>query len=156
MLCTIVGITCVQGSAEGSGSATDNTTGTQGDTGALTHQPGTLVSFLGDPCYPDDFWKTATLLESGVDRAGLAQAVEKIANDRLEIHAFLVVRNGRLVFEQYGWKTGRNADDPDKTAHQVVPAERHLVHSTTKSITSTLVGIALSPSFALFEAIQLF
>jgi len=123
--------------------ATGSATGARDAAGELKKQPGALVSYLDDPRYPDDFWKTATPEESAVDKAGLAQALERIANAQWEIHAFLLVRHGRIVLEQYGWKTGRNADDPDKTAHQVVPSERHLIHSTTKSITSTLVGTAL-------------
>jgi len=147
ILGAIAGATCVNGSAMDGGAggvaATGGATGAQGGTRELKHQPGALVSYLADPCYPDDFWKTATPEESAVDKAGLTQALERIARAQLEIHSFLLIRNGRIVFEQYGWKTGRNADDPDKTAHQVVPSERHLVHSTTKSITSALVGIAL-------------
>ncbi len=116
----------------------------QAGTEGLTGQPGTLVSYLGDPAYPDDFWTTATPEESNVDAAAIAQALARIARaKKCEIHSFLLARHGRLIFEQYGWKSGSNADDPDKTPHQVVPNERHLVHSTTKSITSTLVGIAM-------------
>ena len=149
----IAGATCANGWAGNSSSAMDGgaggatatggATGAQGGTGESKNQPGALVSYLGDPSYPDDFWKTATPEESAVDKAGLAQALERIASAQLEIHSFLLIRNGRIVLEQYGWKTGRNADDPDKTSHQVVPNERHLMHSTTKSITSTLVGTAL-------------
>jgi CubicO group peptidase (beta-lactamase class C family) len=112
-------------------------------TGGLTDQPGALVSYLGDPAFPDDFWTSATPEESGVDAALLARAVGRIACTKSEIHSFLLARHGRLLFEQYGWKSGRNVDDPDKTSHQALPNERHLVHSTTKSITSTLVGIAI-------------
>jgi len=111
--------------------------------GEPQHQPGELVDFLGDSDYPDDFWETASLEESGIDPQALSDALERIMSSKLEIHSFLVARRGRLVFEQYGWKTGRNIDDTDKTEHQVVPTERHLVHSTTKSFTSSLVGIAI-------------
>ena len=31
-----------------------------------------------------------------------------------------MARGGRLVFEYYGWKTGSNGDDPDKSQHQVL------------------------------------
>jgi CubicO group peptidase (beta-lactamase class C family) len=102
-----------------------------------------MVSFLGDKAYPDDFWKSATPEESNIDATGIAAAIKDIADSQYEIHALLVARKGRLVFEYYGWKTGSNGDDPDKTQHQVVPSERHLVHSTTKSVTSSLIGIAL-------------
>jgi len=98
---------------------------------------------LGNADYPDDFWETATLEESDIDPAALAAALKRIKTQKLEIHSFLVARRGRLVFEQYGWKTGQNVDDTNKTEHQVDPAEHHLLHSTTKSITSSLVGIAI-------------
>jgi CubicO group peptidase (beta-lactamase class C family) len=123
--------------------ATGGASTAQAGAAGLQSQPGALVSYLGDPAYPDDFWTTATLQESNMDAAVLERAVERIAGLQQEIHSFLVARYGRIVFERYGWKSGSNLDDPDKTPHQVVPTERHLIHSTTKSITSTLVGIAI-------------
>jgi CubicO group peptidase (beta-lactamase class C family) len=112
-------------------------------TGGLKAQPGALVSYLNDPAYGDDFWTTSTPEESNVDAALLARAVGRIACTKSEVHSFMLARHGRILFEQYGWRSGRNADDPDKTSHQALPNERHLVHSTTKSITSSLVGIAI-------------
>jgi CubicO group peptidase (beta-lactamase class C family) len=112
-------------------------------TGGLTDQPGALVSFLGDPAYPDDFWTTATPEENNVDADLLARAVGRITCKKLEVHSFLLARHGRILFEQYGWKSGRNDWDPDKTPHQTLPNERHVLHSTTKSFISTLVGIAM-------------
>jgi CubicO group peptidase (beta-lactamase class C family) len=111
--------------------------------GGTTGTAGALVSRLGDPAYPDDFWVATTPAESDVDVTALQKAVETIASSKLEIHAFLVARRGRMVFEQYGWTTGSNGDDPDKTSHQIEPDERHPVHSTTKSFLSTLVGMAI-------------
>jgi CubicO group peptidase (beta-lactamase class C family) len=111
--------------------------------GGLTSQPGALVNYLGDPAYPDDFWTTSTPEESSVDASGLARAVGRIACTKTEVHSFLLARHGRILFEQYGWKSGRSAYDPDKTPHQTLPNERHVLHSTTKSFISTLVGIAI-------------
>jgi CubicO group peptidase (beta-lactamase class C family) len=102
-----------------------------------------MRDFKGDPAYPDSYWGTATPGEARIDTAGLDAAVARIAEKGWEIHGMVVARNGKIVFERYGWKTGQNADDPDKSQHQVLPNERHLMHSTTKSITSALVGIAL-------------
>jgi CubicO group peptidase (beta-lactamase class C family) len=108
-----------------------------------TSRPGILVSYLGDPAYPDDFWVAVDPAASDVNLAALQRAVETIASSKLEIHSFLVARHGRIVFEQYGWSSGSNPDDPDRTPHQVVPTERYPVHSTTKSFVATLVGIAI-------------
>ncbi|MET0792420.1 MAG: serine hydrolase, partial [Polyangiaceae bacterium] len=44
---------------------------------------------------------------------------------------------------RYGWNTGSNVADPDKTPHQVLPTERQMQFSTTKSVLSALVGIAI-------------
>lgn len=111
---------------------------------AVAAQPGAVVSLLGDPAYPDDFWTTTTPEQAQIDAAGIASAVERIAKNKWEIHSLVVARHGKLVFEYYGWKSGKNADDPDKSPHQVVPTERHPMHSTTKSVSSTLIGIAIS------------
>jgi CubicO group peptidase (beta-lactamase class C family) len=103
-----------------------------------------LKDYLGDPAYPDDYWQTATFAESNLEPLLFQQALAKIAASGWEIHSFLVARNGRLVLERYGWKSRSNPADPDQTPHQVLPSERHLVWSTTKSFTSALVGIAIS------------
>ena len=107
----------------------------------------TLKDYLGNTEYPDDFWQSATFTDSHLDAAPFEQAVAKIRSSGWEVHSFLVARNGRLVFERYGWNSGSNPDDPNKTPHQVVPSERHPIWSVTKSMTSALVGIAISEGF---------
>lgn|GEM_PF-1435185 len=102
-----------------------------------------MRDYLGDPTYPDDFWRAATPSEAQMDVQRLEQSLEFIQSNSWEIHAFLIARNGRLVFERYGWKSGSNPSDPDKTPHAMVPSERHAIFSVTKSITSALVGIAI-------------
>jgi CubicO group peptidase (beta-lactamase class C family) len=134
--------------AAGSGAASSGAAGDAADagtagSGGAEHQAGELVDFLDDADYPDDFWQTASLADSDIDAAPLNDALARISTQKLEIHSFLILRRGRLVFERYGWKRGLNVDDTDKSQHQVVPTERHLLHSTTKSITSSLVGIAI-------------
>jgi hypothetical protein len=130
------------GSMVGGACSDDPCAGATGS-GGLTSQPGAMVSYLGDPAYPDDFWTTSTPEESNVDANGLARAVGRIACTKTEVHSFLLARHGRILFEYYGWKSGRSAYDPDKTPHQTLPNERHVLHSTTKSFISTLVGIAM-------------
>ncbi len=103
-----------------------------------------LKDYLGDPAYPDTFWQTASFAASNIDPAPFQQALTTIASSGWEIHSLLVARNGRVVFDRYGWKSGSNPDDPDKTPHQVLPTERHLAWSVTKAFTSALVGIAIS------------
>lgn len=103
-----------------------------------------LHDYLGNTHYPDDFWQVAPPTESGLDPAQLQQAADFIHSKGWEVHAFLIARNGRLVFERYGWKSGNNPNDADRTPHQVVPSERHPIFSVTKAITSALVGQAIA------------
>jgi CubicO group peptidase (beta-lactamase class C family) len=102
-----------------------------------------MKDYLGDPCYPDDFWRPTSFDESGVDPKPFDDALQRIATEGWEVHSFLVAYHGRLLFEHYGWKSGTTPGDPDTTAHQVLPSERAPIWSVTKSVTSALVGIAL-------------
>jgi CubicO group peptidase (beta-lactamase class C family) len=113
--------------------------GIAGSSGAAS-RVGQLRDYLGDPSYPDDFWSSSPLIAVHA----LDDAKALIARSAWEIHSLLVVWNGQIVFEQYGWKSGNNAADPDKSAHQVTPNERHLLFSSTKSFVSALVGIAIA------------
>lgn len=73
---------------------------------------------------------TATLKGTGLDSSALAQMVDKIADGSLpNIHSVLIIKNGKLVFEEYFYEYDVN------TPHQV--------RSTTKSFVSALVGIAI-------------
>ena len=114
-----------------------------GAAGTTAAAPGQLRDFLGDPGFPDSFWQPAGAGESQVDPALMEQALRLIETSGWELHSFLIAKNGRLVFERYGWNSGANAADPNKLPHQVVPSERQLQFSTTKSFLSALVGVAL-------------
>lgn len=79
-----------------------------------------------DVLYPEPDWETASPEDMGFDRAGL-EMLAQIA-ERNDSHCLFVTRKGRLVSEWY-W------DDWTRENKQVI-------HSVTKSIASTLVGIA--------------
>ena len=115
-----------------------------GAAAAPTASPGVLKDFLGDSGFPDSFWQPAAAGDSHVDPAPLEQALRLIESSGWEIHSFLIAKNGRLVFERYGWNSGENPADPNKLPHQVLPSERQLQFSTTKSFLSALVGVALA------------
>ena len=78
----------------------------------------------------DDGWETSRAGVEGIDVGNIAATMEKIDAGGWEfLHAILMVRNGKLVFEEYFGDFGR-----DSLQH---------VQSTTKSFTSSLVGIAI-------------
>ena len=98
----------------------------------------------GAPVATEDGWSIATPDEVGVDPAALCQWSERrIATPRDNIHALLVVRQGKLVFEQYF--TG----DDERWGRPLgqVTYDRTMLHdlrSVSKTVTALLVGIALA------------
>ena len=82
------------------------------------------------PADRDGGWQTGTPEDVGIDPAAIERTLAGIiAGDAGWLHSLLIVRDGRLVVEEYfhGWR----ADD------------LHRVASCTKSISSLLIGIAI-------------
>ena len=75
-------------------------------------------------------WRTATPESQGVDSALLAEAIETARQRGLNIHSFLLVRNGVLVAEAYFYPYD------GRTPHDIA--------SVTKPITTTLIGLAIA------------
>ncbi len=83
--------------------------------------------------WPTNGWRSAAPEEMGMDSEKLAQMVEHIQQEKLNLHSLLIVRNGYLVTELYLYPY---------SANQV-----HWVMSVTKSVMSALVGIALEKGY---------
>jgi CubicO group peptidase (beta-lactamase class C family) len=99
---------------------------------ACTGRTGTSVSSQDrQPAseWPTQGWRTAAPAEEGMDPKGLAVIDEDAGGVYPGLRSVLVVRHGVLVFERY--------------YHGATPATYFNVFSVTKSVTSTLVGIAL-------------
>jgi CubicO group peptidase (beta-lactamase class C family) len=78
----------------------------------------------------EDGWETSTAVAQGIDAERLARMMDHIYAGGYEfMHAVLVARHGKLVFEEYFGGFTR-----DSLQH---------LQSTTKSFTSALVGIAI-------------
>ena len=97
----------------------------------------------GTPAAIGDGWQMATQESAGFDPKRLCELQAKLAAmPQHNVHGVVVVRGGRLVFENY--PTGpdqRWGRDLGPTEHG--PEVRHDVRSVSKSVTSLLVGIAL-------------
>lgn len=93
---------------------------------AWTYQP---------PPARDDGWPTGTLEEAGLDRAALAKLVDAItaepmdSPDARQVHAILIARHGKLVFEEYFHGESRD--------------RLHESRSAAKSVTAALVGAVI-------------
>jgi CubicO group peptidase (beta-lactamase class C family) len=99
--------------------------------------------YCGAPVATEDGWSIATPEDVGFDPAALCQWSERrIATPRDNIHAILVVRQGKLVFEHYY----RGDDERGGRPLGQVTYDRTMLHdmrSVSKTVTSLLVGIAL-------------
>ncbi|MEO6036090.1 MAG: serine hydrolase [Verrucomicrobiota bacterium] len=78
---------------------------------------------------PGNDWKVATPEEVGLDSSALAEMFDLVPAREIPVHSVQIVRHGRLVLDAY--------------FHPYRAGMRHDVASVTKSITSTLVGLAI-------------
>lgn len=92
-----------------------------------------------------DGWVCRDLSESGFDTTRIVALVKEIkSGDHDDIHSLLIARRGTLVLEEYFAANG------SKHGTCITKVFRNRVHhlaSTTKSVTSTLVGIAIDQGF---------
>lgn len=83
--------------------------------------------------WPTDDWRTSPPEEQGMDSQKLAQMLEEIDEQEINLHSLLVIRNGYIVSETY--------------FNSYQKETRHELYSCTKSFISTLVGIALDQEY---------
>ena len=91
-----------------------------------------------------DGWTLAAQAEVGLDAAKLCELDSFVAQwPEANIHAVVVVRNGKLVMERYF--AGEDERWGDKLGRVTYgPEVKHDLRSISKSVTSLLVGIARS------------
>ena len=80
--------------------------------------------------WPGREWRTSSPESQGLDSAILADAFDYIREHRTRIHSLTIVRNGYVVL--------------DTTFFPFQPELPHDVASVTKSITTTLIGVAIA------------
>jgi CubicO group peptidase (beta-lactamase class C family) len=79
--------------------------------------------------WPTREWRSSTPEEQGLDSTKLADALSAIRERNINIHSLLLVRNGYVVLDAYFYPFEENG--------------LHDLASVTKSVTSTLIGIAI-------------
>ena len=98
----------------------------------------------GVPVARDDGWPVASVNEDKlVDRDALCRMADRLAASGANVHAVLVARGGKLVFERYF----RGSDEiPRLGAVENVTFDADTLHnikSASKSVTSLALGIAI-------------
>ena len=83
--------------------------------------------------WPTAGWKKSSPEEQGMDPAPLIEMLKHIIQDGVDIDSITIVRNGYLIADIYMYP----ADE----------SQKHPIHSCTKSIASTLIGIAIDKGF---------
>lgn len=79
--------------------------------------------------WPVHQWRRASPEAQGMDSRVLADALDYVHQHQIPIHSLVIVRNGYIVLDAYFW-----------------PFQDHQLHdlaSVTKSVTSTLIGVAI-------------
>jgi CubicO group peptidase (beta-lactamase class C family) len=83
--------------------------------------------------WPTTGWNTSTPEAQGLDAQKLAEMLQAIKDENLNLHSLLIFRHGYLVSENYFGSYD---------AHT-----RHQLYSVTKSFIATLIGIALDKGY---------
>jgi len=96
----------------------------------------------GTPRVVDDAWPIDKPENVGLDGARLCGIAARLKGTNANVHSVVVVRHGKLVFEQYlsghdnPWGAPEGQYEFDATT-------KHDMRSVSKSVTSLLVGIAI-------------
>lgn len=104
--------------------------------------PGQQGQACGAPSSIDDGWEIASPDSVGMDRAQLCTIAARLEQRATKVHSVVVVRHGKLVFEQYFPGYDQPWGQPEGQ-HEFTATTKHDMRSVTKSVTSLLVGIAI-------------
>jgi len=95
----------------------------------IRFKPGNPLQVSLPDYWPTDEWRTNTPEEQGLDSTSLAEGLLSIQETGYPIHSLMIVRNGYVVLEAtFNPYDGRSP---------------HNLGSVTKSVLSTLIGIAI-------------
>lgn len=86
-------------------------------------------AFAQETDWPTHEWRASSPEAQGMDSEVLADALDYVRDRQIPIHSLTIVRNGHVVLDTYFW--------PFQAGHV------HDLASVTKSVTSTLAGIAI-------------
>lgn len=116
---------------------------------SCTQDPSTLRTYQS-PENADDGLEAGSIEEVNIDQALIEKAINDINRGKYgEVHSLLIYKDGKLVVEEYFTGHKYQWDAPNHYG-ELVSFDRlipHHIHSVTKSITSTNIGIAIDNGF---------
>ncbi|UPT86760.1 beta-lactamase family protein [Bradyrhizobium barranii subsp. apii] len=104
--------------------------------------PGQRNVACESPSSIDDGWTTASPNSVGMDGMRLCSIAARLDQRATSVHSVVVVRHGKLVFEQYFPGYDQPWGQPDGQ-HEFTATTKHDMRSASKSVASLLVGIAI-------------
>jgi CubicO group peptidase (beta-lactamase class C family) len=112
------------------------------------------VQSVSVPAQTADGWEVASLAEVGMRTQPIIDAINAMRRgDYNEIHGLIIVKDKKLVVEEYG--SGRMYDSSSPTNFGPVIDfdlnQLHILHSVSKSFMSTLVGLAIQEGYIASE-----
>jgi CubicO group peptidase (beta-lactamase class C family) len=102
---------------------------------------GQTAPACGTPVTLDDAWTIATPESVDLDSARLCAIAARLKETEANVHAVVIVRHGKLVFEQYFAGPDERWDVAGQYDHDATT--RHDMRSASKSVISLLVGAAI-------------
>jgi CubicO group peptidase (beta-lactamase class C family)/uncharacterized protein YacL (UPF0231 family) len=97
------------------------------------------------PVATDDGWACASLTDVDIDTVKIIECIRRIRNgDYKDIHSLLIVKDGKLVLEEYFGAQGKICSP---FVNQVFRDRVQMLASVTKSVNSILIGIAYEQGF---------
>jgi CubicO group peptidase (beta-lactamase class C family) len=97
------------------------------------------------PVATDDGWSCASLTDVDIDEVKITECIRRIRNgDYQDIHSLLIVKDGKLVLEEYFGAQGKICGP---FVNQVFRDRVQMLASVTKSVNSILIGIAQEQGF---------
>jgi CubicO group peptidase (beta-lactamase class C family) len=96
------------------------------------------------PANRADGWQVADISSEGFESQQIIDMMERVVSERFEgLDSVTIVRNNKLLLY---WFANRELDEFDDWIGNT-NGERHVLHSTSKSFTSALVGIAIDQGY---------
>lgn len=109
---------------------------------AESMSPGQTDQACGSPSSIDDGWEITSPDRVGMDGAQLCTIAARLEQRATAVHSVVVVRHGKLVFEQYFPGYDQPWGQPDGQ-YEFTATTKHDMRSASKSATSLLIGIAI-------------
>ncbi len=108
-----------------------------------------LTGYIYDvPAETGDGWETSSLLDVNLSVAKITSMMNTLSGYDHPIHSIVIIKDGKLVFEKYYSGQDIALDSEFKLVEKEFNRDTlHCLASSTKSVTSILLGIAIDQGF---------